>query len=187
MPANPWMPIGQVVGAHGINGAVKVHFYDDRPRDLTSGGTLHLRLDDGTRTGYSVEWARPHKRNYLLGLAGVYDRDQAQALKDARVVIQRSEMPDLEDDLFEDAALYQQMLRGLLRRPRQIIWSTVNPNIPVAWDADHILVCGRRRDDRRMRVVASGAIDRPRVRKYALDILEGGEDALRKRSTQYGV
>lgn len=94
---------------------------------------------------------------------------------------------DQEDDLFEDVALYQQMLRGLLRRPRQIIWATVNPNIPIAWDADNILVCEREKDDRHMRIVASGAIDRQKVRSYTLDILEGGEQALRKRSTQYGI
>jgi len=94
---------------------------------------------------------------------------------------------DQEDDLFEDEALYQQMLRGLLRRPRQIIWATVNPNIPIAWDADNILVCERKKDDRHIRIAASGAIDRPRVRSYTLDILEGGEQALRKRSTQYGI
>jgi len=79
------------------------------------------------------------------------------------------------------------MLRGLLRRPRQIIWATVNPNIPIAWDADNILVCERKKVGRHMRIVASGAIDRPKVRSYSLDILEGGEQALRKRSTQYGI
>ena len=100
MPANPWMPIGQVVGAHGINGAVKIHFYDDRPRALDTGDTLHLSVSEGTRTAYAVEWARPHKRNYIVGLEGVDDRDKAQALKDARVVVPRSAMPDLEEDTF---------------------------------------------------------------------------------------
>ena len=94
------MPIGQVVGAHGINGAVKIHFYDDRPRALDTGDTLHLSASEGARTAYAVEWARPHKRNYLVGLEGVRDRDQAQALKDARVVVPRSEMPDLEEGTF---------------------------------------------------------------------------------------
>jgi 16S rRNA processing protein RimM len=100
MPAKPWMPIGQVVGAHGINGAVKVHFYDDRQRTLSPGDTLHLSARSGTRTDYTIAWARPHKRNYLVGLEGIQDRDRAQALKDARVVVPRSEMPDLEDDTF---------------------------------------------------------------------------------------
>ena len=94
------MPIGQVVGPHGIKGAVKVHFYDDRPRALTAGNSLHFHLSDGTRAGYRVEWARPHKRHYLVSLEGMHDCNQAQALKNARVVVQRSELPDLEDDTF---------------------------------------------------------------------------------------
>ena len=44
--------------------------------------------------------ARPHKRNYLVGLKGVNDRNQAQALSGSRIVINRSELPVLEDDTF---------------------------------------------------------------------------------------
>ena len=98
MPENPLMPIGQVVGAHGINGAVKVYFFDDRPRTLSAGEALSLMMADGTRTAYLVAWARPHKRNYLVGLEGIHDRSQAQALQGARIVVRRSDLPDLDED-----------------------------------------------------------------------------------------
>ncbi len=94
------MPIGQVVGAHGINGAVKVHYYADHPRTLSAGDTLSLRTAGGTQARYSVAWSRPHKRNYLVGLEGIDSRSSAEALKGAQVVIPRSELPALEDDTF---------------------------------------------------------------------------------------
>jgi len=100
MPENPLMPIGQIVGAHGIDGTVKVHFYDDRHRTLSAGETLNLITADSKQHLYSVTRARPHKRNYLAGLEGIRDRDQAENLKGARIVIRRSEMPALEDDIF---------------------------------------------------------------------------------------
>lgn len=100
MPENPLMPIGQIVGAHGINGAVKVHFYDDRHRTLSAGETLNLITADGKQTLYAVAWARPHQRNYLAGLEGIRDRGQAENLKGARIVIRRSELPTLENGTF---------------------------------------------------------------------------------------
>ena len=100
MPENPLMPIGQVVGAHGLDGAVKVHFYDVRPRTISTGDILKMVTPRGAKTKYAVEWARPHKQNYLFGLKGVNDRNQAEALRGTKIVIRRSDLPVLEDDTF---------------------------------------------------------------------------------------
>jgi 16S rRNA processing protein RimM len=100
MPENPLMPIGQVAGAHGLDGAVKVHFYDAGHRTISAGQTLKMMSPRDTQTDYSVEWVRPHKRNFLVGLKGVNDRNQAQALSGSRIVINRSDLPALRDDTF---------------------------------------------------------------------------------------
>ncbi len=94
------MPIGQVVGAHGLAGAVKVHFYDVRTRTISTGDILKMVMPSGAQTNYAVEWARPHKQNYLFGLKGVNDRTQAEALRGTQIVIRRLDMPALEDDTF---------------------------------------------------------------------------------------
>jgi len=100
MSENPLVPIGQVVGAHGINGAVKVHFYDTQPRAITPGDSLKMLTPQGAQTNYTVEWARPHKQHHLIGLKGVGDRDQAQALNGTQLVVRRSDLPVLEEDTF---------------------------------------------------------------------------------------
>ena len=100
MSENPLVPIGQVVGAHGIHGAVKIHFYDSQPRKITPGDSLKMLTPQGVQTHYSVEWARPHKQHYLIGLKGVGDRDQAQALQGTQLVIRRSDLPSLEEGTF---------------------------------------------------------------------------------------
>jgi 16S rRNA processing protein RimM len=100
MSDNPLIPIGQVVGAHGINGAVKVQYYDTQPRSIASGDTLTMITPRGARTNYVVEWARPHKRSYLMGLTGIGDRNQAEALRGCQLVVRQSELPTLEADTF---------------------------------------------------------------------------------------
>lgn len=100
MSENPLVPIGQVVGAHGINGAVKVHFYDIQPRTFTPGESLRMLTPQGAQTNYLIEWARSHKQHYLVGLKGVVDRDQAQSLQGTKIVVRRSDLPALEEDTF---------------------------------------------------------------------------------------
>jgi 16S rRNA processing protein RimM len=97
MPENPLMPIGQVAGAHGINGAVKIHYFDARHRAPISGDSLRLILPHGSEANYPVKWTRPHKRNHLVGLAGIADRSQAESLAGAQIVIRRSDLPEIED------------------------------------------------------------------------------------------
>lgn len=100
MPENPLMPIGQVVGAHGIDGAVKIHFYDAGHKTISAGQILKMMSPGDTQTDYSVERVRPHKRNFIVRLKGVNDRNQAQALSGSRIVINRSDLPELGDDTF---------------------------------------------------------------------------------------
>ncbi len=91
------MPIGKVVSAHGINGAVKVYFYDARHLNPVPGDILRIITCRGSEIQYPVEWARPHKRNLLLGLNDVNSRGQAESLAGAEIVMNRADLPDLEE------------------------------------------------------------------------------------------
>ena len=100
MPENPLMPIGKIVGAHGINGAVKAYFYNARHANPLPGDILRIITSRGVETRYPVEWARPHKRNLLLGLKGIDNRSLAESLANAEIVINRGDLPDLEGDTY---------------------------------------------------------------------------------------
>ena len=100
MPENPLMPIGKVVGAHGIKGAVKVHFYDARHSSPASGDILRIITPRGSEIHYPVEWARPHRRNQVIGLKGIDSRNQAESMAGAEIVINRADLPELEDGIY---------------------------------------------------------------------------------------
>ncbi len=75
----------------------------------------------------------------------------------------------------------------LLRRikeTRQIIVATHNANIPVNADAELIIALEARGG--RGEVLAIGALDREKVRAAVEEILEGSEEAFRRRSEKYG-
>lgn len=93
-----------------------------------------------------------------------------------------------EDDL-DNRFVYDdvvQRLRGAKER-RQLIVATHNANIPVLGDAEQIIVLDALPGSPpRGKVSAHGPIDDHGVRAAAEQILEGGEQAFRKRREKYG-
>ncbi len=76
------------------------------------------------------------------------------------------------------------VLRAAKER-RQIIVVTHNPNITVLGDAEQIIALKSTNEKGAM--VARGSIDDPMTRKMVCSILEGAEEAFKKRAKMYGI
>jgi 16S rRNA processing protein RimM len=88
--------VGFVAGAYGVAGGVRV-----RPFSSDADALLHAStwwLDKPGLRDVSVKRARMHSGDVTASLDGVTDRDMAEALKGAAVLIPRSQFPQLEDD-----------------------------------------------------------------------------------------
>jgi len=115
--------VGRVVKAHGISGELVVDVRTDDPQGRFFAGN-RLRLK-GSRTGPSstagtsassreveVESARPHGARMLVRLAGVIDRDGADALRGNLFIVDSADLPPIDDpDEF-----YDHQLEGLTVR-----------------------------------------------------------------------
>ena len=73
-----FIPVGQIVNAHGIRGEVKVNPHGFDPEFLTEFDTIYI---DGQPV--RVRSARVHKSTVLMALPGVDDMDAALALETA--------------------------------------------------------------------------------------------------------
>ena len=94
--------IGVVVGAHGVKGAVRIKPFTEDPADLTSYGPLSTETGARWRLkGASVDG----KGVVTAKLDGVEDRNQAEALKGAKLYIERGALPEAEEDEFYIADL----------------------------------------------------------------------------------
>jgi chromosome segregation protein len=96
-----------------------------------------------------------------------------------------------EDDL-DNRFIYEDVVqilrdqkghRGLASR-RQIIAATHNPNIPVIGDAE--LVLALEAHDGKTKIVGRASIDDRKVCELIKSIMEGGEEAFRRRAEKYG-
>ena len=88
-----------------------------------------------------------------------------------------------EDDL-DNETLYSHFIRQLLERKEltQFIFATHNPNIPVLGDAEQAIVC---RKDGEKFSFAHGSIDDKDIQQRIVTVMEGGEDAFRRRKEIY--
>ena len=79
--------IGRVVGAHGIHGTLKVFSYAESIDSFPTSGSVRLKEKNGVTKDTTVRWVKPHGKTLLLSLKGITDREQAECLKDAELII----------------------------------------------------------------------------------------------------
>lgn len=94
--------VGQIFGAHGVKGLVKLASYTDDPEAIVSYGDL--TDEAGTRT-FSVTLVGAAKDHWLAKIDGVTDRDAAEALKRTQLFVDRAKLPPPDEDEFYHADL----------------------------------------------------------------------------------
>ena len=92
-----YIPVGQIVNAHGIKGEVKLNPMGFDPEYLADFDVLYI---SGKST--EVKAARVHKSVVLLTLPGVEDMDAALALKGKTVTIRREDVEVPEGYYFDE-------------------------------------------------------------------------------------
>jgi len=95
--------IGKIVNTHGIRGEIKVAPWCDDPFMFTD---LSYFYADGKK--YEINRARVHKNNIIVELAGISHIDDANAMRNKIVTIEREVLGELDDGIY-----YIQDLLGL--------------------------------------------------------------------------
>jgi len=90
-----------------------------------------------------------------------------------------------EEDL-DNRFIYEDVVKILreMKGKRQIVLATHNANIPVLGDSELVLVLNATNDV--CQVEDTGSIDKKSIRDDVKAIMEGGEEAFRKRAEKYG-
>jgi 16S rRNA processing protein RimM len=100
--------VGRVAKAHGVTGEIVVDVRTDDPQSRFAPGlTLRGRRPrGGSEADYRIESVRSHGDRLLVRLAGVADRDAADALRGTLFVIDTADLPAIDDpDEFYDHEL----------------------------------------------------------------------------------
>jgi 16S rRNA processing protein RimM len=102
--SSPLIELGVVGAPFGVRGWVKLRSFTDPPARLLEHRSLRLGVG-GTWVAYQLEASGRSGGRLTAKLSGVNDRDQAQALRGAKVGVPRSELPQRDDKDFYRADL----------------------------------------------------------------------------------
>ena len=104
--------LGAISEAQGLQGQVKVRPHSSEPVALLSSKAVWLSLiprreagvaasvEQASLTQYKVKSAKMHSGNVVMALEGISDRDQALALKGARILVARDAFPKADSDSY---------------------------------------------------------------------------------------
>lgn len=108
VPPDGWMEIGSIVGAQGIRGEVKVYPNSDFPERFERAGERWLWSERDTtprsiqlQKGYQI----PGKGLYVVQLAGIGDRTQAENLRGQMLVLPITDRPKLAPEEYHSQDL----------------------------------------------------------------------------------
>ena len=96
--------LGFVGAPFGVRGWIKLRSHTDPPERLLEHRQLHIGRGTAWQS-YRIEASGRSGGALTVKLAGIEDRDQAQALRGAQVCVPRSELPQRDDRDFYRADL----------------------------------------------------------------------------------
>ena len=94
--------LGVVTAAHGVQGAVRIRSFTEAPEDIVRYGTL--TDETGTRS-FDLALVGTAKGVVIARIAGIDDRNQAEALRGLRLHLPRSALPQTEAEEYYHADL----------------------------------------------------------------------------------
>ncbi len=108
VPEPRFLAVGQVAGAHGVRGEIKVSILTQEPERFGRLSRVWLGRDDQQPVPWTLEGYRLHHGRALLKLKGCDNRNIAESLRTLLVLVPLEEAIPLEEDEY-----YEHQIVGL--------------------------------------------------------------------------
>lgn len=92
------VPVGKIIGTHGIKGLLKVFSYSGNIHSLQSAKTVFLKGKDGTLCEYTVKGVSAHAGGFILCLDGFTDINQVLFMTGSELCLKLSQLPVPDED-----------------------------------------------------------------------------------------
>jgi 16S rRNA processing protein RimM len=115
--------VGAIAGSFGVRGEVRIKSFCATPEDVGTYGAL--TSEDGAHS-YDIRLTRPVKAGFAARLSGVTTKEEADALRGARLFAPRSALPSLPDDEFYHADLIGLDVQDTGGAPRGRVTAVLN-------------------------------------------------------------
>lgn len=94
------LPIGEIVGTHGIKGYLKVFSYAESPDSFAPGTELILSREGLKVATFRTEAVRPHKRVVFVALEGIGSIEAAEELVGCQICVQKASLAETDEGTY---------------------------------------------------------------------------------------
>ena len=97
-----WLPVGKVVGVQGLKGELRINPASEFPERFTEPGSRWLKARGSAPKEVDLRSGRqlPGKNVFVVRLAGIDDREAAEALIGQTLMVPADDRPELEEGEF---------------------------------------------------------------------------------------
>jgi 16S rRNA processing protein RimM len=92
------IPVGKIIGPHGIKGQMKLHSYSGNADSLSAVSSVTLKTPNGTLHEFTVNCFKANSGKFILGLQDIDDINLVQPFVGNEVCLTRGQLPGLEAD-----------------------------------------------------------------------------------------
>lgn len=96
--ADVLIPVGKIIGAHGIRGQVRVYSYSGNLESLRAARTVVLKSPQGDTREVALAGVTPHGGKIILGLKDFTDINQVLPLVGSEICLLPSQLPEPGED-----------------------------------------------------------------------------------------
>ncbi len=92
------IPVGKIIGTHGIKGQMKLHSYSGNADSLGAVSSVTLKSPGGSLQEFTITCFKANSGKFIIGLKGFDDINQVQPLMGNELCLKRGQLPGLDDD-----------------------------------------------------------------------------------------
>ena len=125
---NEWLIVGLITSPQGINGKIKIKSLSDFEERFTKPGKRWIQKGDEIPRKFELTsgFKKPGKEYFIITFKEITNRNQAEAIKGSKLLVQVSEIPPLNKDEFHLTELVNLQVKIFEKNKLNIIGKIIN-------------------------------------------------------------
>ena len=123
-----WLVVGIITSVHGVNGKLKIRSLSDFKERFTKPGKRWVQRKNEQPILHKLlsGYQKPGKESFIISLEGIENRDEANKLKQCKLLVQTNDIPTLKNNEFHLNQLLDLQVKLYLNNELQKIGKVVD-------------------------------------------------------------
>ena len=125
---NEWLIVGLITSCHGINGQVKIKSLSDFEERFLKPGMRWLQKENEPPAEIKLlsGYKQPGKETFIIKFQGINTRNNAEQLKEYKILVKTNKLPELNKEEFHLLELINLRVKTLENNELKIIGKVIN-------------------------------------------------------------